>query len=82
MCRTTKAGNVQQARNTFVFVNLCAKLWCQRGFFRIVTLVRLRMEKLLVFLHILMIAALDSIKPIVKKVGKINATLSAGERAA
>ena len=62
-------------------VNLCGNFRCQRGFFSVVTLFGLRMKKLLVFSHILMIAALNSIKPIVTKVGKADVITGAGKRA-
>ena len=52
-------------------VNLCINFGCQRGFFSVVTLFGLRMKKLLVFSHIVMMAALNSIKPVVTKVEKL-----------
>ena len=51
-------------------VSLCTNFGCQRGFFSLVTLFGLRMKKLLVFSHIVMMAALNSIKPVLTKVKK------------
>ena len=53
-------------------VDLCGNFGSQRGFFSVVTLFGLRMKKLLVFSHIVMMAALNSIKPIVTKVVKAD----------
>ena len=62
-------------------VNLCINFGCQRVFFSVVTLFGLRMKKLLVFSQIVMMAALNGIKPVVTKVGKADVISGAGKRA-
>ena len=65
----------------FYVVDLCRKFGYQRGSLNVVSLFGLRMKKLLVFSHIVKMAAFNSIKPIVPNVGKADVISGAGKRA-